>query len=328
MNDLPAHVRSAWGVVQTADSASMVSGGLSSSRVWKIRAGASAFALKAHPATTMRQERLEQLHAFQKLLCRTCEFVPQLQKTHSGETFIHSDGGFWELSTWLEGAPVEIDAATIEHGESAMTALVELHRTSQEHSCCQVQIPAIVERIELIHRYQKNHLLLTQFNSSNGLLDTQVSLTQLTLRTIRCFTQDADDLSRQLTSHQSMSSVFFVLRDIHREHMLFSGAKVTGVIDFGAARLDHPLVDLVRLLGTMFPNSASIRHQLFQAYSEQTQSSMRLSLFQTLDHASTLLSAMQWVQWLIVEKKQFPVAVSNLLARWDMLVNRLERNEW
>jgi homoserine kinase type II len=38
------------------------------------------------------------------------------------------------------------------------------------------------------------------------------------------------------------------VRDLRGEHVLFDGGRVGGIVDFGAAAVDHPAVDLARLL--------------------------------------------------------------------------------
>jgi Ser/Thr protein kinase RdoA (MazF antagonist) len=42
--------------------------------------------------------------------------------------------------------------------------------------------------------------------------------------------------------------VFSCLCDVHHDHVLFAGDRVTGVIDYGAMKTDHPAVDLARML--------------------------------------------------------------------------------
>src|SRR5690606_5799306 len=49
----------------------------------------------------------------------------------------------------------------------------------------------------------------------------------------------------------------FVLRDVWSDHILFTEDCVTGIIDFGAARVDEPATDVARLLGSLEPRDAS-----------------------------------------------------------------------
>jgi thiamine kinase-like enzyme len=55
-------------------------------------------------------------------------------------------------------------------------------------------------------------------------------------------------LQSQLRHH---SKTFVMIHpcftDIHRDHVLFDGDRLTGIIDFGAVKLDHPACDLARL---------------------------------------------------------------------------------
>lgn len=44
-------------------------------------------------------------------------------------------------------------------------------------------------------------------------------------------------------------SVQLCFTDVHRDHVLYSGDEVTGLIDYGAVKLDSPAVDLARLFG-------------------------------------------------------------------------------
>src|SRR5205085_7730253 len=58
------------------------------------------------------------------------------------------------------------------------------------------------------------------------------------------------------------------IRDVHHEHVLFTGDQVTGLIDFGALRIDTPLTDVARLVGSLVGDDAEARRIALDAYAE------------------------------------------------------------
>src|SRR5207302_7945298 len=56
------------------------------------------------------------------------------------------------------------------------------------------------------------------------------------------------------------------LCDIWHDHVLFSGDAVTGIIDYGSVRHDHPAVDLARLLGSLAGDDAELTAAGLAAY--------------------------------------------------------------
>ena len=115
----------------------------------------------------------------------------------------------------------------------------------------------------------------------------------------------------------------FVLRDVWSDHILFTGARVTGIVDFGAARIDEPATDVARLLGSLEPLNASRWLIGWQAYHADNPH-VDLERVRLLDRIGTLLAAVQWLQWLVIEPRQFDVPTEQLLVRWQRLLQRLE----
>ena len=46
------------------------------------------------------------------------------------------------------------------------------------------------------------------------------------------------------------------LCDVWHDHVLFDGDRVTGLVDYGAVKIDHPAVDVARLLGSLVEDDA------------------------------------------------------------------------
>lgn len=115
----------------------------------------------------------------------------------------------------------------------------------------------------------------------------------------------------------------FVLRDVWSDHILFTEDRVTGIIDFGAARVDEPATDVARLLGSLEPVDASRWLIGWQAYHAENPH-VDVERVRLLDRVGTLLAAVQWLQWLVIEPRQFAVPIQQLLSRWQRLLQRLD----
>lgn len=115
----------------------------------------------------------------------------------------------------------------------------------------------------------------------------------------------------------------FVLRDVWSDHILFTEDRVTGIIDFGAARVDEPATDVARLLGSLEPLDDSRWLIGWQAYHAENPH-VDVQRVRLLDRVGTLLAAVQWLQWLVTEPRQFDVPIAQLLSRWQRLLQRLD----
>jgi Ser/Thr protein kinase RdoA (MazF antagonist) len=94
-------------------------------------------------------------------------------------------------------------------------------------------------------------------------------------------------------------------RDIWRDHLLFNHAvetgipEISGLLDPDAFGFSHPIFDVVRLLGTLLlPNDSrwSIAVDTYNAAEPPTP--LDLHALKSIDDASTVLSAVQWLTWL------------------------------
>ena len=121
-----------------------------------------------------------------------------------------------------------------------------------------------------------------------------------------------------------------VVMDLHAEHLLFTGESLTGIIDYGAARVDSPVGDLVRMLGSLEPFNAQARHQAFEYYRVRNQcDALPLEQFRLIDEISTLLSALQWLEWLVWERRTLDFdTTQRAVERWQRFVERLAQNAW
>jgi homoserine kinase type II len=114
------------------------------------------------------------------------------------------------------------------------------------------------------------------------------------------------------------------IRDIWHDHLLFTGERVSGVVDFGALRVETVAGDIARLLGSLAGDDPQQRQQGIDAYKDlRPLSSAEQELVEVFDTSLVLLAGMNWLRWIFHEQRQFerPQAV---IERLDEILLRLE----
>jgi len=112
------------------------------------------------------------------------------------------------------------------------------------------------------------------------------------------------------------------LGDVWSEHVRFEGNKITGLIDFGGMRYDHPAQDLARLLGSYTQGNALRRQLALAQYAPATPELEPLTIL--LDDCGTIVSLCNWLRWLLLEKRPFSDQ-ARATSRLQGLLNRLTR---
>ena len=113
------------------------------------------------------------------------------------------------------------------------------------------------------------------------------------------------------------------IRDIWHDHVLYVGEEVSGFVDFGALRMDHVAADISRLVGSLVGDDPHRRAAALAAYAATSPlTDADHQLIEAYDRSSTLLSAINWLQWVAVEGRRFENR-AGVLSRLDQLLARL-----
>jgi Ser/Thr protein kinase RdoA (MazF antagonist) len=113
------------------------------------------------------------------------------------------------------------------------------------------------------------------------------------------------------------------IRDVRREHLLFTNDDVTGFIDFGAMRIDTPLADIARLLGSFVGDDAPARRVALDAYAAlRPLSDADRRLIEVLDEAGLVMAGINWLTWLYTERRDMG-EVPPIVRRLDEILQRL-----
>jgi len=113
------------------------------------------------------------------------------------------------------------------------------------------------------------------------------------------------------------------LCDVWHDHVLFTGAQVTGLIDYGSVKDDHISVDLARLLGSLAEDDETLWQAGLSAYAAiKPLSNEDIDRVRWLDRTGVLVGVVNWLVWLYRENRPFEhrQAVAERLGR---LVKRI-----
>lgn len=303
----------------------LASGGLSGAYVWKCQSPQGPVALRCWPSAHPNAERLGEIHAAM-IAARQHEvsYVPTIARNRQGGSFTSDGRCLWEVTQWMPGAANYLTAPSPQRLQSALRALGTLHRVWQESPQPPTRTglsPTVIERTQkLEHCLQYLPAWARQpLGASPYHWLAQPTLQHLAMRGPTLL-QQLDILHHQAVPHH------FVLRDIWSDHVLFIDDRVSGVIDYGAARVDEPATDVARLLGSLEPFDQRQWLVGWEAY-RAVNPHVELERVRLLDRVGTLLSAVQWLQWLVIQPRSFNAPLNQLVARWQRLVQRLELDD-
>lgn len=114
-----------------------------------------------------------------------------------------------------------------------------------------------------------------------------------------------------------------VLRDVHREHILFDPdtQKAAGVIDYDALGKDSPAADLARFAGSFDRPIEEVLEALAAGYRQvRSFSQCEMELARCLTQVNAIGGLANWVVWLILDRRRFACEPSVIQDRISHLI--------
>ncbi len=309
--------------------ASRTAGGLSGARVWRCQSNIHGYiCLRQWPRQHPAPERLLRIHQLlDKAKASGLAFIPSVLRDANGNSFWLIDEQLWELTQWLPGSANYLQQPNANKRTAALEALAQTHAAWSDIGFTMSARPqGICDRITMLadylhgleslnsHRYRPHQPLILQLASG-------------TVESLKRYGSDLMNALERLTTHRFHTQ--WVLRDIWSDHLLYCDDRLTGIVDFGAVRIDDPTLDLARMLGSIEPFDPSLRFQAVEQYNVFRRElgmveNIPWTRVQTIDHSSTLLTCLQWLKWIVIEQKSFDVPEEQLLSRWQTALARLQ----
>jgi homoserine kinase type II len=310
--------------------------GFSGAKLWRSTNCETELLLRRWPEGTGR-ERLEAIYwlLFQLRFCSGLAFVPYLGLRSPEGAFVWSishAGALWTLQPYLPGEPAGERPAPAKL-RNALRAVAQFHLAAVESQVCEH-----VRDGEFAHRAPgpaiglKSRTQLAASFLQTGLACLQAAVIPIHLRDIQSRRERllplASEVAPRLLVNSQPALLWQVplipcLRDIHSAHVLFTGDEVTGLIDYDAMRIDSVATDLARLLGSYCSDDFELWDVGLKAYDEiRPLSKDERDLVVHYDRFAVLLTGLQWLDWILLEGKQFELA--KVLPRIDATLLRLE----
>ena len=287
--------------------------GFSGANLWKIEVGSDLYCLKQWTQGMPKAKTRDLITTvLPQISSRGLDLACPIESVEGG-LLIRIDGRIWDLSRWINGSPVVDTAVSENQLQSAMEWLASYHNLAGEVCSSQGFSPSLEYRMELTGKLHENTLVKLANYPYEGI---DPELVQLFLGFA---SKQLGNFSVALKMAASqLYPLLPVVADLWSDHVFFVQDRVSGVIDFGAMKMDTPCLDLARLLGcyqTHLDSAISKGLEYYQAL--RPVSAAQRQLIELYDHAYVILAGVQWLIWLGPEKRVFSdmSRVNNRLKR-------------
>jgi Ser/Thr protein kinase RdoA (MazF antagonist) len=296
-------------------------GGFSGARIWRCRAGNHLYCLRAWPPGSITPEQIHFLHS---LMSRASQeglaFVPAVHRSQSGQTWVNHAGRLWELVSWMPGLADFHTRPSPERLAEAARALAQIHAVWGRDKLTRAPVPAVGRRLASTRDWQQ----LVQ-GGWQPRPDRDDPLSPWVERAWRLLGVWAGRVPPMLEPWQARQFPLApCLCDVWHDHLLFEEERLTGLIDYGAVKVDHPSVDLGRMLGSLVGDDREAWASALGAYRGiRSLSEEEAALAYTLDRVGIILGTANWLRWLHHEGRTFDNR-AGILQRLAALVERME----
>lgn len=277
-------------------------GGLSGARFWKYRSALGELVLKRWPSPGPTRSTLRRNHDWLRQ-ASPLPFVPLPILADNGETFLEILGHLWELQPWMPGTAPTADPSDPAQVGLAFEALAAFHDQLAEESRNGVS-PGLAARLEEVDGWISRDFARVERIITNQTQDPALELAQQWLTLAR------DQAPRIKMLLESVARVAVrlqpCLKDIRREHWLFEGGHLSGLVDFGAMDRDNVATDLSRLASDWFGDDPVFRDLALKSYtSVRRLDPSEIGLIGVFDQSADLLVGGHWVRWLLIDRREF-----------------------
>ena len=300
-----------------------MAGGLSGAHFWRVSFPERSLVLRRWPAEHPTADRLRWIHAMLRHAYeRNITILAVPLTTRSGQTFVEHNGHFWELAPWLPGEADYHRTPRDEKLRAAMRALATFHHAVADFTC-EGAMPgptAVERRLSRLHQLTRHEMDALTSAVDDATWPELAPLAREFVAMLPSAAARARALLEPFAGVELPSQP--CIRDVWHDHILFTGDEVTGMIDFGAADIDTPAIDVSRLLGSLVGDDRDRWNTGLTAYeSVRPLSTQERKVLPALDASGTVIALCNWVRWIYIERRQFENR-EHIVARFARLLHR------
>ncbi|QDU90525.1 hypothetical protein Pla175_39310 [Pirellulimonas nuda] len=296
IGNAPERLERFFGPGHTATIEPLATGGLSGARVWRVRHRDGEFALRCSPRGRPGLEQTAWAH--QCMAAAGLGFVPRPALTRTGPSCFEEAEGVWELQTWMPGSPALCAASPDAHLLATADAVTLLHRAWRAGFSKREPSPTLLVRNQRLARLIAEAPAAADLRSARAETPFAPELESLATQIAAAARVARAELDRV---EPSVSTLHPVVIDLKQDHVLFTGDRVSGIVDFGAMAVDTPAVDWARLIGSIAGDDANLWRRWTDAAASgllRAEAADLRALLPALDASGTVLSAANWLSWL------------------------------
>ncbi|ADB14724.1 aminoglycoside phosphotransferase [Pirellula staleyi DSM 6068] len=307
----------------------------------------TTYCLRQWPKEHPSEPRLLDIHRWVLRAREHLDVVAAPLRSTRGTTYVRQTANLWELQPWMPGVNHDLLAHRAhnlksDEGTSRRTrmyprsrygdswhqmilALAKFHRVAGDRfEHIQGIAPSILERRKRWLELTNGGWILVQ-RAVDECSQSQPSLIGNTVPSLcRLVGELLPSLGPLIESSLGISSDLRpVIRDARPEHFLFVKGKLSGMIDFGAMRIDTPVADLARLLELHFQKIRNPIAERVKTYVQHSKLQIPPIWFETIFKCNLILGAANWMDWIYLEKRRFP-SLSLIHSRLEVYERRIK----
>lgn len=299
----------------------------SGAQMWRLRTPRGELCLRRWPREHPSPQRLEFIQAVLWHVDQEgFHDIPLPLETEHHHGYVRHEGYLWELAPWLPGLADFDRDPNGRRLHNALVAVARFHQAALSFPLPEsgpAASPGLIERGGRLRDLMVDGLARIRHGMRE---ESWPELAAAGRRALDLFAP----LAPQITGSVEAAARLRVclqpcIRDIWSAHVLFVEDEVSGLVDFGGLRPENVAADVARLLGSLARDDAAAWQAGLAAYQTvRPLSDDELRLVVVFDRSSALLSPLQWLDWLFVQRRRFPNRDA-VIARYEQLLDRLAR---